>query len=180
MQEVDFNYVISHLEKEIKSLEESISNDHDKDAALCRTLATLVLNDKRESLSLIKQAVRTERDRMRTANDLSDALAYALSTLPDRRDWFTDDFYKALNHAKGNMPSPLSKPSVDKLETDVKRKGEECRNMARMLDNLIVQMKSHISTTSQERLRYIQREETLKQAAYLLRECEKILVRYKA
>lgn len=176
MQEVDFNYVISHLEKEIKSLEESISNDHDKDAALCRTLATLVLNDKRESLSLIKQAVRTERDRMRTANDLSDALAYALSTIPGRRDWFTDDFYKALERAKGNVPPPPPKQSADSGKSYT-GKSIECRNMAKMLDNLIVQMKSHICTTSQDRLRYIQREETLKQAAYLLRECEKILER---
>ena len=175
MQEVDFNYVIDRLEKEIKSLEEGIANAHDNDTSLCRTLATFVLHDKRELLGLIKESVRTERDKIQSAMDSIDATMLAYMAHAHSSDkWFTEDFYKALNHAKENMPHPPPMPTAHSGNLDAST-SSKCWDMARRLQDLRIHLKSQMCETNQNKLLQIRTESILEDAVKLLRECGKII-----
>ena len=174
MIEVDFNYVLQRLTNEIQSLEDSISNDKEKDAALCRTLATLVLNDKRELLGLIKESVRTERDKIQSAKDSIDATQLAYMAHAHSSDkWFTEDFYKALNHAKGNIPHSPPMPTADSGNLDAST-SSKCWDMARRLQDLRIHLKSQMFETNQNKLLQIRTESILEDAVKFLRECGKI------
>lgn len=99
MCEVNFEFIIQYLQKEIERLNESKGSDA-MDAAKKGMSEFLT-----QLLDWMKTAIRVERDRIQGARDSIDATLCALMSNSSLR---TDDaFKKMLDHARGNAATWL-------------------------------------------------------------------------
>lgn len=95
MCEINFEFIIRYLQKEIERLNESKGSDA-MDAVKKEMSEFLT-----QLLDWMKTAIRVERDRIQGARDSIDATLYTLMSKSSLK--FYDDFKKMHDHAMGNI-----------------------------------------------------------------------------
>lgn len=98
MTEINFEFIIRYLQKEIERLNESKGSD--AIGAVNKGMSEFLT----QLLDWMKTAIRVERGRIQGAQDSIDATLYDLMSKSSIR--FDDDFKKMHDHAMGNACCP--------------------------------------------------------------------------
>ena len=158
MCEVNFEFIIRYLQKEIERLNESKGSDA-MDAVKKGMLEFLT-----QLLDWMKTAIRVERDRIQGARDSIDATLYALMSKSSLK--LDDDFKKMIDHASGNalkhdiLPMPPSEKNLT---------AEDCTKMADRLDHLRFELQARNAANSVQKMAFIGQHATLVEAESMLR-----------
>lgn len=153
MKKVDFDFIIKHLEEEIAKLEEFISGQ-------CGTLEALVrilIDDKKHYLEWIRSAIRNERDKRQTDEDMIDASRYMMFS---KKPLLTKEFRDKVIEIRKNREEATKKEILakgDKLKVD-------CQLARNDIEDIRLHLKSERHTTATEKLMSVTRDNRLLRA----------------
>lgn len=165
MHEITFNDIVKQLEEDISSIQDNLAKDKDA-SELLRVLCAKVLEDRRDLLEKLRTAIRNERDCLQSARDHIDATLYLLM-MKTKEPYFDDNF-------KGEFEQFFKRQPKDKKEYSFPSQ-DDCEVMADRLNNLELKMNSEPCVDSTAKLIRINRMETLRCAARVLRAAAKKL-----
>lgn len=159
MSEVNFEFIIGYLQKEIERLNES--NGSDAMDAVKKGMSEFLT----QLLNRMKTAIRVERDRIQGARDSIDATLYALMSKSSLK--LDDDFKKMIDHAMGNAypllyrndPAPQRKTY---LPSEIKIAGDR-------LENLRLNLKSRRADSTQQKITFVTQDSDLLYAVEILK-----------
>ena len=176
MHEITFNDIVKQLEEEISSIQDNLAKDKDA-SELLRVLCAKVLEDRRDLLEKLRSAIRNERDRLQSARDHIDATLYSLMAAKTKEPYFDDNFKGELEQfykLKRELNQDFDRHPKGKKEFSFPSQ-EDCEAMADRLNNLELKMNSEPCVDSTAKLIRINRMETLRCAARILRAVAKKL-----
>lgn len=166
MHEISFNDIVKQLEEKISSIRDSLEKDKEA-SELLRVLCAKVVEDIQDLLEKLRSAIRNESDRLQAARDHIDATLYSLMAAKTKEPYFDDNF-------KGKLEQFFKRQPKDKKEYSFPSQ-DDCEVMADRLNNLELQMNSEPCVDSTAKLIQINRRETLRCAAMILRAAAKKL-----
>lgn len=159
MHEINFEFLVGYLEKEIERL--NASKGSDAIDAVKKGMSEFLA----QLLNRMKTAIRVERDRIQGARDSIDATLYALMSKSSLK--FDDDFKKMLDHMCGNVlitKDQTIPPHEDSIDS------KTCYAMAGKLEHTRLELQSRNAENSVRKIQYIKQNEILAEAAAMLRE----------
>ena len=159
MSEVNFEFIIWYLQKEIERLNES--NGSDAMDAVKKGMSECLT----QLLNRIKTAIRVERDRIQGARDSIDATLYALMSQSSLK--LDDNFKKMIDHAMGNAYPllPRNDPAPQRktyLPSEIKIAGDR-------LENLRLNLKSRRADSTQQKITFVTQDSDLLYAVEILK-----------
>ena len=158
MSEVNFEFIIWYLQKEIERLNES--NGSDAMDAVKKGMSEFLT----QLLNRIKTAIRVERDRIQGARDSIDATLYALMSKSSIK--LDDNFKKMIDHARGNAA-----PWLCKKTTTPQRKtypSSAVKEAANMLEKLRLSLKGRRADSAQQKRTFVTQDSDLLYAVDIL------------
>ena len=158
MSEVNFEFIIWYLQKEIERLNESKGSDA-IDAVKKGMLEFLT-----QLLDWMKTAIRVERDRIQGARDSIDATLYALMSKSSIK--LDDDFKKMIDHAIGN-----AYPLMDRNDPAPQRKKyppSAVKEAANRLEKLRLSLKGRRADSEQQKIKFVTHDADLLYAVDIL------------
>lgn len=162
MKEVDFDFLIDYLAKEIDGLNnfKNVENLGNVPPDISVQMVNVQISYLSNLLEYVKSAVRVEREKIQCAKDSIDTTMYALmGTLSINVD---DDFKNMLSNLCKRRDATVKqhKENIDK---------DKCLYMAESLDKVRCQLKSRDAGNAAIKMRYMNQEIILGEASKMLR-----------
>lgn len=159
MHEINFEFLVGYLEKEIERLNASKGSDA-IDAVKKGTSEYLT-----QLLDWLKTAIRVERERIQGIRDTIDAHLYALMSKTSIK--FDDDFKKMIDHARGNAATWLCKnPTTPQRKTYT---ASEVKEAGDRLENLRLKLKTRRADSVQQKITFCTQDLNLSCAVDILK-----------
>ena len=159
MSEVNFEFIIWYLQKEIERLNES--NGSDAMDAVKKGMSEFLT----QLLNRIKTAIRVERDRIQGARDSIDATLYALMSKSSLK--LDDNFKKMIDHAIGNAyPLLYRNDPAPQRETYTSSPVKEAANR---LEKVRLSLKGRRADSVQQKITFVNQDSDLSYAVNILK-----------